>query len=95
MVKSLNKIWMTDAEIKEFFVRINEKIDKLGGKITKKMVGVYTNAEMKKILGVGDKLLKKYRDDGLLSYSQVRDKFFYSDKDLAEFLQKNHRDSFL
>jgi len=86
---------MTDSEIKEFFVGISKKIDNLSGMLLKKKAAVFTNAEMKKILGVGDKLLKKYRDDGLLSYSQVRDKFFYSDKDLAEFLEKNHRNSFL
>ena len=86
---------MTDSEIKEFFVGISKKIDNLSETLLKKKADVFTNAEMKKILGVGDKLLKKYRDDGLLSYSQVRDKFFYSDKDLAEFLQKNHRNSFL
>lgn len=86
---------MTDSEIKEFFIGISKKIDNLSETLLKKKTAVFTNAEMKKILGVGDKLLKKYRDDGLLSYSQVRDKFFYSDKDLAEFLQKNHRNSFL
>ena len=86
---------MTDSEIKEFFIGISKKIDNLSETLLKKKAAVFTNAEMKKILGVGDKLLKKYRDDGLLSYSQVRDKFFYSDKDLAEFLQKNHRNSFL
>ena len=41
------------------------------------------------LLGIKDKLLKKYRDDGLLSFRQVGDKFWYTQKDIDQFLSNN------
>lgn len=50
----------------------------------------YTNSEVKALLGVGDKLIKKYRDEGLLGYTQVSDKFWYSMADIQKFMQANY-----
>lgn len=46
---------------------------------------VYDNKAIKQLLGIQDKLLKKYRDDGLLGYSQVGDKYWYSQNDIDNF----------
>lgn len=51
---------------------------------------IYTNKEIKELLGVQDKLLKKYRDDGLLAYSQVGDKYWYKQSDIDKFLESNY-----
>lgn len=51
---------------------------------------LYTNKEVQEILGVGDKLIRQYRKDGLLGYSQVNDKFFYREKDILQFLDKHY-----
>lgn len=52
---------------------------------------LYTNSEVKELLGIGDKLLKKYRDDGKLGFTQVGDKFWYTLDDLEKFLyHENH-----
>ena len=50
---------------------------------------IYNNKDMKAILGVSDKLLMKYRNDGLLSYSQVGEKFWYTQRDLEQFITNN------
>lgn len=47
---------------------------------------VYTNKEMLQLLGVDQKTLKKYRDDGYLSFTQIKDKYFYTNQDLMNFL---------
>ncbi len=44
------------------------------------------NKEVKEILNIQDRLLKKYRDDGLLGYSQVGDKYWYTQSDIDNFL---------
>lgn len=51
---------------------------------------IYTNKEIKNLLGVQDKLLKKYRDNGLLSYRQVGDKYWYTQADIDQFLASNY-----
>lgn len=45
-----------------------------------------SNKEVKDLLNIQDRLLKKYRDDGLLGYSQVGDKYWYSQTDIDNFL---------
>ena len=51
---------------------------------------IYTNSEIKELLGIQDKLLKKYRDEGLLAYSQVGDKYWYTQSDIDQFLASNY-----
>jgi len=51
---------------------------------------VYTNTEVKELLGIKDKLLKQYREDGLLSYSKIKDKYWYSQNDIDNFLASSH-----
>ena len=55
---------------------------------------VYTNEEVLKMLGVCANTLKKYRDNGYISYSRVDDKYFYSPTDIANFLKNNHYNAF-
>ena len=51
---------------------------------------LYTNKEVMELLGIKDKLIKKYRDEGLLSFRQVGDKFWYTQKDIDQFLSNNY-----
>ena len=55
---------------------------------------VYSNKELSSLLGVSDKTLRQYRNEGLISYSRVDDKFWYTQNDVDEFLQKHHYDTF-
>lgn len=51
---------------------------------------LYTNKTLQELLDVGDKLIKKYRDNGLLSFTQVGDKYWYTQDDVDKFLAVNH-----
>ena len=51
---------------------------------------IFNNKKIKDLLGINDKLLKKYRDNGLLGYSRVGDKYWYSQQDVEKFLSKTH-----
>lgn len=55
---------------------------------------IYTNNEIKKELNVEDKLLKKWRDNGLLAYSKIGDKYFYTSKDISDFLERTRHRAF-
>ena len=54
----------------------------------------YNNKEVQMLLGVEDKLIRKYRDEGLLAYSKVGDKYWYSQKDISDFLERNKHKAF-
>lgn len=55
---------------------------------------LYNNKELRELLGVEEKLIRKYRERGLLSYSKVDDKYWYCQQDVLDFLRKNHYASF-
>lgn len=55
---------------------------------------VYTNDTLKELLGIQDKLIKKYRDDGLLGFSKVGDKFWYTQDDVDKFLMNSHNSAY-
>ena len=39
------------------------------------------------LLNIKDKVLKKYRDEGLLGYHRVGDKYWYTQEDIDNFLK--------
>ena len=49
---------------------------------------VYNNDEVKKILGIGDERLRKFRDEGYLSYVKYpnSDKYWYTKQNIMDFL---------
>ena len=51
---------------------------------------LYTNKEMMKMLDCNDKTLRKYRNDGYLSYVRVGDKIYYTVDDICQFIKNNH-----
>ena len=55
---------------------------------------IYTNKEICEVLGIKDKLLRKYRYKGLLSYSKCGDKYGYSQQDVLDFLEKTRHPAF-
>lgn len=55
---------------------------------------LYNNKELRLLLGVDERLIKKYRDDGLLTYHRQGDKYWYKGCDVIEFLNKSKYDSF-
>lgn len=52
---------------------------------------VYTNAELMKLMDISTATLKKWRDAGLLGYSQVGDTYLYRQEDVEEFLRCTHK----
>lgn len=54
----------------------------------------YTNKELRELLGVEERLIRKYREQGLLAYSKVGDKYWYSRQDVIAFLEMTRHPAF-
>ena len=54
----------------------------------------YTNEEVLRIFGVTNPTLRKWRNEGLLGYSQIGSTYAYSQKDINDFLLKHHYEAF-
>lgn len=55
---------------------------------------IFTNKSIKELLGIQDKLLKKYRDDGLLPFSQIGDKYWYTREDIEVLLSNTYNEAY-
>ena len=67
---------------------ISHKVNALKRK--KYMKKWLTNKDIRNLLGVNDRLIKKYRDSDFLKYSQEGQKYWYSREDVNDFLDRNH-----
>lgn len=55
---------------------------------------IYNNREIRQILDVDERLVKKYRDNGYLSYIRQGDKYWYQGSDILDFLNKSRIEAF-
>ena len=53
-------------------------------------VQIYTTKQVQEILHVNEKLIKKYRDNGLLGFSRMGDKYWYTQDDINKFINSCH-----
>ena len=84
---------MKEAIIEELCETVNnlgKKIDGFSREAFQKPV--YTNAEVMKMFNVSSATLKKWRLDGLLSFSQPNSTYLYSAKDIETFMERTHMD---
>lgn len=56
---------------------------------------VYNSRQVCEMLGISNKLLERYRYDGLLPFSRVGDKYWYTQEDIDMFMIITHRDESL
>ena len=54
----------------------------------------YTNEEVLKLFGVTPPTLRKWRNEGLLGYSQIGSTLLYSKKDITDLLESNHYEAY-
>lgn len=55
---------------------------------------VYSNQEVLKLFDTTQPTLRKWRNEGLLGYSQIGSSYFYSVEDIKRFLENHHFDDF-
>ena len=65
-----------------------DEIDKFILDIAMCKMKIYTSEEVCHLLSITPKLLVRYRKEGLLPFSRVGDKYWYTQKDIEEFLKR-------
>ena len=89
---SIKQFSLVESTVLEQLIgKINNLQDQISSLHTPTATTFYNNAQLKQLLGIGDKLVKKYRDEGMLGFTQVGDKYWYSSSDVEHFLHhKKH-----
>ncbi|MCE9475033.1 hypothetical protein K0H43_12475 [Bacteroides fragilis] len=73
---------------------LNKQVKELSKKSNVAEKEIYTNSEIRELFGVQDKLIRKYRDEGKLGFHKEGDKFWYTKKDILQFLSHNHCEAY-
>lgn len=82
-------------EVKRLQSELNELRKDLGTtKIQLNPNCIYNNKEVRHILNVDERLIRKYRDYGYLSYHRQDDKYWYTGTDIIDFLKRTHYPAF-
>ena len=85
--ETMNKLFLNIEVLSRQVKELSEKSE-----FTEKEI--YTNSEIRELLGVQDKLIRKYRDEGKLGFHKEGDKFWYTRKDILQFLSHNHYEAY-
>ena len=82
----------------DFYATLTSTLQELALRVqelkNKEIKSIYTNKEMMKLLDASSATLKKWRDEGELSYSLVGATYYYSQKDVEDFLKNHHYDAY-
>lgn len=87
MEQLLNYSLVENRVFEQLFRMVSEIREQVSSLKTNTTPHYYTTAEIKKMLGIGDKLVKKYRDEGLLGFTNIGDKYWYTDTDIQRFMR--------
>lgn len=74
------------SALKECISKLTKEVENLSKCVYANKV--YTNNDLMQLLGISGKLIKLYRDNGLLPFHSVRDKYWYTQKDIDTFMQR-------
>ena len=70
---------------------LNKQVQELNNRQSKT---IYTNKEMMELLDASSATLKKWRDEGELSYSLIGATYYYSNTDIEDFLRNHHYEAY-
>lgn len=83
---------------KEEFGELNKKIESISEAIQKMSLiwhnRLFSNAELCKFLGISSKTLQSYRDQGVIEFSQIGRKIYYSEAAVNNFLENHKKAAF-
>lgn len=55
---------------------------------------IYNNKTLSEYIGVSTRTLQNWRDEGRISFTQIKDVILYSEEDVEAFMKKHRRISF-
>ncbi len=86
---------MDNNKLNESIELLTKEIQRLQTSInSSQLQPLYTNKGIIALLQINTSTLRKYRDEGLLGFTKVGDKYFYTANDVKRFLDTNHYEPF-
>ncbi|MEN0048847.1 MAG: helix-turn-helix domain-containing protein [Bacteroidota bacterium] len=78
-------------ELAENLKTINEKLQQLKQPNHDELI---PNQKLGKMLNVSDRTLQNWRDEGLIAFTQIGKKIYYTKADLEAFIERHKKNAF-
>ena len=82
-----------DQNYEKIEKKLTELLKKLDKRLVQESIQILDNSEFMQLMGISQKLAQTWRDTGVVSFSQVKNKIFYKVSDIQVLLDKNYRKS--
>lgn len=90
----MNAVILTEEQ----YEKINQKLDYILKKIdeekAKPSEQIIDNEDFLKKMKVSRRTAQKWRDEGIISFSQIGGKIYYKQIDINKMLERNHKKAF-
>lgn len=73
-------------EVGNSVVKLKSQVAEIVAELEKRQT-IYNNATIGELLSISPKLVRKYRDTGVLPFHRVDDKIWYTEEDVKAFLR--------
>ncbi|HRF14035.1 MAG TPA: helix-turn-helix domain-containing protein [Bacteroidia bacterium] len=79
-------------QVKELLSQLTENLSE---KFQKPENVIFDNADVLDILKVSRRTLQQWRTDGVIGFSQVGSKLYYTQKDISDFIARHYNKAFV
>ena len=81
---TLESVYNELSQLKSYLVKLNPSTGKR----------IFNNKTLSEYIGVSTRTLQHWRDEGRISFTQIRDVILYDEEDVQDFMKKHKRISF-
>lgn len=82
-------VMMPGHEVKELVTSLREVVTELNSRTKKSEKEFVGNDEFMELMGISKRTAQAWRDEGVIAFSQVRSKIYYSMTDIAKLMQEH------
>jgi predicted flap endonuclease-1-like 5' DNA nuclease len=84
---------IVDKNYEKIERKLSVLINKLEKRLVQEPIQILDNSQFIELMGISQKLAQTWRDNGVISFSQVGNKIYYRISDIQELLNKTYRKS--
>lgn len=85
---------ITQDQYDKLLQRLDDLQKELSQKQRNPKEAIYDSADVMQVLNISKSTLQRMRDEGLIGFSQVQNKFYYRQSDINEMLDKHYKPPF-
>lgn len=84
---------IVDRNYEKIEKKLSELIKKLDNRLVQESIQFLDNTQFMQLMGISIKTAQTWRDNGVVSFSQIGSKIYYKVADIKELLDNNYRKS--